>query len=54
MRHSYEQAMDIAAKLMSAQIQGMGCGNTLQAENIGEYYLKLVEVIRAGLEKMPD
>lgn len=54
MRHSYEQAMDIAAKLMASQLQGKDCGNTLHAEKIGEYYLKLVEVIQAGIEKMPD
>lgn len=54
MRHSYDKAMDIATKLMAAQLQGNGIGNTIDAQNKGEYFLKLVEIINAGIEAMPD
>ena len=53
MRHSYDKALDIATQLMVAQLQGKGIGNALDAEDKGEYFLKLVEVISAGIEKMP-
>jgi len=54
MRHSYEKALDIATQLMTAQLQGKGTGNTLDAQDKGEYFLKLVEIINAGIEKAPD
>jgi len=54
MRHSYEKALDIATQLMVAQLQGNGIGNTIDAQNKGEYFLKLVEIINAGIEEMPD
>ena len=54
MRHAYEKAMDIATQLMVAQLQGSGIGNAVDAQNKGEYFLKLVETISAGIEKVPD
>lgn len=54
MRHAYDKAMDIATQLMAAQLKGQGIGNTIDAQNKGEYFLNLVEVISAGIEKMPD
>lgn len=54
MRHAYDKAIDIATQLMVAQLQGGGIGNALDAESKGEYFLKLVEVISAGIEKMPN
>lgn len=54
MRHSWEKAMDIAAQLMAAQIQGQHCGNAIQAEEMGKYYLKLVETIHAGIADKED
>lgn len=47
--------MDIATQLMVAQIQGQHYGsNVNQAKEMGEYYLKLVETIQAGIEDMDD
>lgn len=54
MRHAYDRSLDIATQLMTAQLQGTGCGNTNHAEEMGKYFLKLVEIINAGLEKAPD
>lgn len=54
MRHSYDKALDIATKLMAAQLQGHGVGNAIDAQSKGEYFLKLVETISAGIEQMPD
>lgn len=54
MRHAYDKALDIATQLMAAQLQGHGIGNTTDAQNKGEYFLKLVETISSGLEKIPD
>lgn len=54
MRHAYEKAMDIATQLMIAQLQGSGIGNVVDAQNKGEYFLKLVETINAGIENLPD
>lgn len=55
MRHSWEKAMDIAAQLMAAQIQGHPYGTVInQAEEMGKYYLKLVETIHAGIEDKED
>lgn len=54
MRHAYDKALDIATQLMTAQLQGTGRGNTNHAEETGKYFLKLVEIINTGLEKIPD
>ena len=53
-RHAYEKALEIATQIMSAQLQGSGIGNSIDAQSKGEYFLKLVETINAGIEKIPD
>lgn len=54
MRHAHDKALDIATQLMTAQLKEQGIGNAIDAQNKGEYFLKLVEVISDGIEKMPD
>lgn len=54
MRHAYDKALNIATQLMAAQLQGSGIGNTIDAQNKGEYFLKLVNTISKGIAEMPE
>lgn len=55
MRHAYEKALEIAAELMAAQISSQPYGsNITQAEEIGKYFLKIVETIHNGIKNGPD
>lgn len=55
MRHSHEKALDIATKLMAAQLGGAHYGTAdSEAEKLGKYFLKIVETIQPEIEKMPD
>ena len=55
MRHAYDKALDIATELMKAQLayQGFGTAQS-QAEEIGKYFLGIVNTIYEGIKDAPD
>jgi len=55
MRHSHEKALDIATQLMVAHLGSAGYGTSdSEAENMGKFFITLVETIQPEIEKMSD